>query len=121
MIVALNVSIIIYGIKSMTVEHTISLQSPLPRFTLSSDDLNNYLAYSDSVADGIIQIKDLNKSIPEKIIKAHKSPVLLMKMNNKGTMIATTSCKVSSDVGHYNTNILNRKGNALIQFQEGYH
>ena len=94
MIVALKPSIIIYDVKSMTVDHTIPLISPLPRFALSSDDKNLFLAYSDSVVDGTVNIMNLNKMKAGNLIKAHKSPVLIMKMNSQGTMIATTSCKV---------------------------
>ena len=94
MIVALKQSIIIYDVKSMTVDNTIPLISPLPRFTLSSDDKNLYMAYSDSVVDGTVNIMDLHKLKIGNLIKAHKSPVLMMKMNSHGTMLATTSCKV---------------------------
>ena len=57
-----------------------------------NNEKNNLLCFSESINEGIVKIYDLlSQGIKE--IKAHKSPIFRMCLNNEGNLLATCSIK----------------------------
>jgi len=75
--------------------HSLEINSQLtPRYVLSPSPTNCFLAYSDSISDGSVNIFDAFNLTSKTKFMAHKSPVLKLSFNNAGNLLATASCKV---------------------------
>ena len=86
----------IYSTGDMKVLHTFEISDiSLGKLILSGNSERNvWLCFSTSKDEGEVKVYDTlyPKSIKTKI-KAHKSPILKMSLNNEGDRLATCSCK----------------------------
>jgi len=85
----------IYDLEVSKLLKQLPLKNQMGRLALSATTyMHNYLAFSDSTENGLLQIYDLASSV-EKVgeILAHQSPILKVAMNYQGTQVATCSCK----------------------------
>ena len=85
----------IFSLEEMKILHTIYSGSiNLGKIVLSPNYMeNNYLCYSSVQDEGIVKIYETNYPKNIKNIKAHKSPIMKISINNKGDRLATCSCK----------------------------
>ena len=84
----------IYSLEEMKILHTIYSGSiNLGKIVLSPNIENNYLCYSSVQDEGIVKIYETIYPKNIKNIKAHKSPIMKITINNKGDKLATCSCK----------------------------
>jgi WD40 repeat protein len=86
----------IYTTGDMKIIHSIDIGNvSLGKLALSpSSDKNNFVCFSSNHDEGIVKVYDLLYLAYKVSIKAHKSPVLKLSLNNKGDLLATCSCKV---------------------------
>ena len=86
----------IYSTEDMKNLHTLNISDiSLGKLVLSGNsDKNVWLCYSSSKDDGIVNVYDtLYPRSLKTQIKAHKSPILKMCLNNDADRLATCSCK----------------------------
>ena len=86
----------IYSTDEMKNLHTIEISDiSLGQLVLSGNsEKNTWLCFSTSKDEGIINLYDtLHPTSVKTQIKAHKSPILKMCLNNEGDRLATCSCK----------------------------
>jgi len=87
----------IYATGEMKVIHSIDINNvTLGKLVLSNNsDSNNFVCFSSSQDEGLVKVFDILSLNWKVSIKAHKSPILRMSLNNDGTLLATCSCKVT--------------------------
>ena len=86
----------IYSTDEMKNLHTLEISNiSLGQLVLSGNsEKNNWLCFSTSKDEGVINVYDtLYPTSIKTQIKAHKSPILKMCLNNEGDKLATCSCK----------------------------
>ena len=86
----------IYSTGDMKVLHTFEISDiSLGKLVLSGNSEKNFwLCFSTSKDEGIVKVYDtLYPTSVKTQIKAHKSPILKMCLNNEGDRLATCSCK----------------------------
>jgi len=72
----------------------ISIDGSLVRLALSTGSESCYLAYTASVLSGEVELYDLLNKKKQKTILAHKNPVIQMKFNEEGNLLAIASAEV---------------------------
>ena len=75
---------------------SINIDGSLVRLALSNGKANCYLAYTASILNGNIEIYDLINKKKDVGICAYKKPVIQMKFNNKGNLLAIASSEVNA-------------------------
>ena len=86
----------IYSTGDMKVLHTFEISDiSLGKLVLSGNSEKNvWLCFSTSKDEGVVKVYDtLYPTSVKTQIKAHKSPILKMCLNNEGDRLATCSCK----------------------------
>jgi len=73
---------------------TLTMNCSLGRFALSPGGEDSFLVYTTDIYQGKITLYNLNTYTQEMEVLAHDSPVIQFAFNEKGTMLATVSCKV---------------------------
>lgn len=73
---------------------SIDLDGSLLRLALTPGSTSSYLAYTANISKGDVTVYDLNTCIKQLSISAHKKPVIQMKFNSKGNLLATASSDV---------------------------
>lgn len=73
---------------------SIDIDGSFVRLALTPGLSNCYLAYTASAVDGNVTIYDLNKCIKETTLTTYKKPVVQMRFDSSGRLLATASCDV---------------------------
>ncbi len=95
LVVATQYNIDVYNLLNMHKLFSIDVDGSLVRLALTPGMSNCYLAYTANLLQGDVTVYDLISCTKQVSISAHRKPVIQMKFNPKGNMLATAS----SDVG----------------------
>ena len=94
LVVATQYNIDVYNLLNMHKLFSIDIDGSLVRVALTPGLTNCYLAYTANILKGDVTIYDLASCTKQVSICAHKKPVIQMKFNVKGNMLATASSDV---------------------------
>ncbi|MDR3547375.1 MAG: hypothetical protein P4M11_03715 [Candidatus Pacebacteria bacterium] len=95
LVVATQYNIDVYNLLNMHKLFSIDIDGSLVRLALTPGQTSCYLAYTANLVQGDVTVYDLISCTKQLSISAHRKPVIQMKFNPKGNMLATASSDVS--------------------------
>ena len=95
LVVATQYNIDIYNLINMHKLSSIDIDGSLVQLALTPGSTNSYLAYTANLVKGDVIVYDLGTCVKQLTISAHKKPVIQMKFNAKGNLLATASSDVT--------------------------